>query len=886
MKPTQRNRAQTKPGGLAALAAIGSFLVHSVSARAQAPLKPAEEAFFEQHIRPALVQYCYDCHSEETGKTRGGLLLDTREGMHLGGDNGNILAGDDYQKTLFWEAINWLDLEMPPKQKMPTEVIQHFQQWLEMGAPDPRSREQVLVESSVDLEAGRKHWAFQPLAAPTRESIDSLVEKQLNTNRLSPVAPAPANTLLRRLNTDLVGILPTPKELAAFEAAWKKDSQAAIEAKVDELLARPQYGERWGRHWLDVARYGESTGKDVNVTYPQIWRYRDYVYDAFNQDKPYDQFVREQIAGDLLPAPTDADWQENLIATGFLAMGTKSLNEANPRQHRMDVADEQIDAMSQAILGLTVSCARCHDHKNDPIPTTDYYALAGIFLSTDTLFGTVRSAQNKRATRLLELPLEDPQVAANKFSADDIAQLREQRVRLIQTRRSARGNENASQQQLAAIRRRLAEIDARLAQIESDGTPITTAVAVQDRSQTGDTRVLLRGEVEKPAQTVRRGFLQVLPGGGPAQIRAGQSGRRELAEWLTARENPLTARVMANRVWLKLFGDGIVRSPNNWGLTGEAPTHPELLDHLAQEFVNHDWSVKHLIKTIVLSKTYQRGSQGNPTAFEKDPDNKLLWRMSPRPMDAEVLRDSILALGGGLDLKRPYGSQVAEVGDARVGRGFNRSRFPSDIRYRSAYLPILRDDLPEALGLFDFADPNISKPKREATNVPAQSLFLMNSPFVLREAAAMAKHLLREFTSREAQIQAAFLMAYGRAPDSADTQAAETFFARYQPVDSPAPRRNQFQRGGRQGRRPGAGGGRPNAGQRRGRNGDAMNTGRGAARDGMQSMRGRPQGMGGGRRRGGGSTTALEIPALSAEEQTLAVFCQSLMASGEFRQIQ
>lgn len=870
---------------IATIAIIGSIFSEAPILLAQSDLTPKDEAYFEEHIRPAFVQYCYDCHSEETGKTRGGLLLDTREGMLRGGDNGNILAGTSYQESMFWEAINWLDLEMPPKQKMPAKVIQKFKAWLEMGAPDPREREKVIVESTIDLEEGRKHWAFQKPTATPGASIDSFVAAKLSEASLKPVAAAGANLLLRRLTYDIVGLLPSPKEIAAFSRDWQRDAQAAVAKKVDELLKRPQYGERWGRHWLDVARYAESTGKDVNLTYPHIWRYRDYVFDSFNEDKPYDEFITEQIAGDLLKVKSDTEWQENLIATGFLAMGTKSLNEANPRQHRMDVADEQIDTVSQAILGLTVSCARCHDHKNDAISTVDYYALAGIFLSTDTLFGTVRSAQNKRASQLLELPIIDPRVAANKYSPEDMEQMRQQRLQLLQSRRNARGNENASQQQLAALRRRIAEIESKLDLIETDGTPITMAMAVQDSRQPEDANVLLRGDVEKPAQSIPRGFLQVLPGGGPVKIKQGQSGRRELATWLTSKESPLTARVMVNRIWLKLFGEGLVSSPNNWGTTGTVPTHPKLLDHLALEFMNNGWSIKKIIKEIALSKIYQRGSHMNTINYEQDPDNKLLWRMNPRPMDAETLRDSILTLGGGLDLDRPYGSQVAETGDARVGRGFNQSSLSTDVRYRSVYLPILRDDLPEALGFFDFADPNISKPKREATNVPAQALYLMNNPFVLSEAAAMAKNLIEKFPNRESQIHNAFLLTYSREPDEADLKAARQFFNLYEPVpQQQSYSQQQSPRSPRQGRRPGVQSQGQSQARRRGQfrgpmNGQQQNGGE------MRGMRGGFPGMAAGRRRGAPLGRTPSIPQMTPNEQTLAVFCQSLMASAEFRQV-
>ena len=455
--------------------------------------------FFETHIRPALIQYCYDCHSVETGKTRGGLLLDTQDGMLQGGDNGNVLAGDSYKDSIFWDAINWLDFEMPPKDKMPPEVIGKFEEWLKMGAPDPRRRDTVIVESKIDIEEGRKHWAFQPPSAKPGATIDSLVNAKLQEAGMSPVHPATPSSLLRRLHFDLIGLPPSPEEIANFLQAWKQNPEATLAHKVDQLLATPQYGERWGRHWLDVARYAESTGKDVNMTYPHIWRYRDYVFDSFNADKPYDEFLREQIAGDLLETSAQEERQENLIATGFLAMGTKSLNQSNPRQHRMDVADEQIDTLTQAVLGLTVSCARCHDHKYDPIPTTDYYALAGIFLSTDTLYGTVRSAQNKRPSDLLPLPIPDPKDAESTYSEADLTEMRKTLYNLRMSRRKARQEGNASQQQMAIIRRRIEELEAKLDLIGSDGIPDTVAHGVQDLPKPAHAPVLLRGDVEKPA---------------------------------------------------------------------------------------------------------------------------------------------------------------------------------------------------------------------------------------------------------------------------------------------------------------------------------------------------------------------------------------------------
>ena len=839
-------------------------------------------AYFETHVRPALVKYCYECHSEETGKTKGGLLLDTKEGMLQGGDNGDVLAGDPYTKSLFWEAINWDDLEMPPKKQMPAEVIESFKAWLQMGAPDPRTRKNAVVESKVDLKAGRKHWAFQAPVATPGATIDSLTSAKLASASLAPVGPADAPILLRRLNFDLIGLPPTPEELATFTLAWRRNAKVAVTAKVDELLKRPQFGERWGRHWLDVVRYAESTGKDVNITYPHAWRYRNYVIDAFNADKPYDEFIREQIAGDMLPAKTDAVWQEHLIATGFLAMGTKGLNERNPRQFQMDLVDEQIDTMSLAVLGLTVSCARCHDHKHDPIPTTDYYALAGIFLSTKTNYGTIRSAQNRRAANLIELPLPDPMKEKNRLRPDDIQRLKDQHRELIMTRRTVRNDEKTSQQQLANLRRRIAAIEATLAELDEKGIPATMAMGALETREPINANALVRGDVEKPAQKVARGFLQVLPGGGPASIRRGESGRRELADWLTAKDNPLTARVMVNRIWLHLFGGGLVTSPNNWGLTGHKPTHPKLLDHLAVRFMSENWSVKKLIRTIALSNAYQRSSRMNLANYQIDPDNKLLWRANPRPLDAEALRDSILTVGGGLDLKRPYGSQVSAFGDNRVGLSFNQNRMTTEVRYRSVYLPILRDDLPEALGLFDFADPSVSTPKRESTNVPAQALYLMNSKWVLSEAVAMAQDLVKRFPDQESRIKEAFIRTYSRPPGPNDLSFAKVFFSRFKPVVQKVEEERPFRRPAGRFQRPGQGQ-PPGQGQFQ-RPGRGTRPGQGQfQRPGQGPRPGRMDGAGGDRPGFSGRQRTPVIPAMTDEEQSLAMFCQGLMASAEFR---
>jgi hypothetical protein len=827
-------------------------------ALAQEKLTSAQSEFFEKKIRPAFVKYCYECHSIETGKTRGGLLVDTREGLLQGGDSGPAIAPKNLDESMLWGAITYDTFQMPPEKKMPAEVIADFKTWIEMGAPDPRIREKLFVASKIDIEAGKEHWAFQKPQRPARAGIDLFVSGKLLEAKLNPVEAADPATLLRRLNFDLIGLPPSPDEVNAFLAAWKQSSRTAISKKVDELLARPQFGERWGRHWLDVARYAESSGKSVNVTYPHAWRYRNFVFDSFNEDKPYDEFIRQQIAGDLLAVKTDEEWQENLIATAFLAMGTKGLNERNPRQFRMDVVDEQIDTMSQAVLGLTVGCARCHDHKFDPIPTTDYYALAGIFLSTKTYYGTVSGLQNQRPAKLLILPIADEESATRGFSPEEIEQMEERIQEIQSTIRQARieqrrGGKGLQQQQFLRMRNQIDQIQGQLDTLDENGQPRTYAMGVQDLDETVQASVLVRGDVEKSAQQVDRGFLQVLDFGD--EIKSNRSGRKELADWLTSKDNPLTARVMVNRIWMHLLGEPLMGSPNNWGTTGQKPTHPQLLDYLSVRFMDQGWSVKSVIREIVLSKTYQRGSTYSRRNYEVDPDNRLLWRANPRQLDAESLRDSVLALSGHLNLDRPFASEIAAEGDKRIGRQFDGSTAGDNSKHRSVYLPILRDSLPEALALFDFADPNASAEKRTSTNVPSQSLFLMNNSFVLEQARGMAAKLSEKFTSPEQQVEHAFLLAYGRPATDDEILASLEFYERF----LPEARRNFFAN-------------RTSVTQPRGPAAGQRSVGQPGRRPFGQFPRG-------GRRPGGGPPQ----PPLNPAQQTLMAFCQGLMASAEFR---
>ncbi len=831
---------------------IAGFLLIQVHASwADDKLTTEQTTFFESKIRPVLVRECYGCHSTKVGEVKGGLWLDTQEGMVTGGDSGPAIVAGDLEASLLWNAINHEDYRMPPGKKLSNEVLSDFRKWIEMGAPDPRIRRPGDIKSSItdqDIIDGRSFWSFQRPKKPSIpvteagwpvSEIDSFILRKLNENSLQPNPEADAATVLRRLTFDIVGLPPTPDQIQWMKERWDDDPDAALEHIVDSLLAKPEFGERWARHWLDVARYAESTGKEQNLTYPHAWRYRDYVIDSFNEDKPYHRFVQEQVAGDLLPVNTDEKWAENLVATGFLAIGPKTLTEQNARQFELDLVDEQIDVTTRVMLGVSVACARCHDHKFDPIPQTDYYALSGIFRSTNTYYGTIDTFQNRRPSDLLILPIDDVGPNAKKISTSDLAALtsrlaekRAEQREAQRRRRMARmgsGSDTGNQREMVASFFRLSSevgvLEAQVNAYDDNGNPYSYCMGVQSKDRPVNARLLERGEFDKPAQEVSRGFPQVLCG-EPAEIESRSSGRLELARWIGSQENPLTARVMVNRIWLHLMGNGIVGSPENFGATGQPPTHPELLDYLAVEFMENDWSVKQLIKQIVTSRSYRTSSDYDDASFEIDPENKYLWRMEPKRLDAEVLRDSILAVSGQLDTNRPRGSLVAESGTSvirdgqlidvgatgmysmrdrgnaisRMSMRERRDQFqklrkavkPIDqpVNYRSIYLPIVRDHLPRALEVFDFAEPTMVVGQRESSNTPDQGLYFLNNEFVIQQSDAMARRLIKEADRVKDQLENAFLLAYGRRATADEMRTAANFYRSFKPSNSSRRRGN------------------------------------------------------------------------------------------------
>ncbi len=776
-------------------------------------LTPNQTKFFETKIRPVLIDSCYECHSKKAGHNKGGLTLDTKVGLRQGGNSGPGVIPKNLDESMIWLAVSRTepDYKMPPKSKLPANVIADFRTWIQMGAPDSRNDGlPSVVTTEIDIEEGCKFWSFQkptktsPPAAFSREwsktPIDRFVHTKLADKRMQPAARAETMTLVRRLFFDLIGLPPMfdqravklKDELTGIEIdlASFSDDPSSYRSLVDQLLATQHFGERWGRHWLDIARYAESNGKESNHSYPNAWRYRDYVVDSFNNDKPYDRFVQEQIAGDLLPARTDEQWQEGLIATGFLAIGPKDLREMSFRKFTMDMVDEQIDTTTRAILGLTVACARCHDHKTDPVPTADYYSLAGIFLSSNTYYGTFGTGGRFNTGKLLEMPVLSKN--REQLSPRDIADLKARIAELERRLREHAAQKREKMQQSAdkasdtpaarssakRIRHEHNVLTAKLASLDGSGLSKQYLMGMQDKAAVADTNILVRGEVDSPAQVIPRGFLQVL-NHGPQEIREGHSGRLELSRWLSSHDNPLTARVMVNRVWNKLFGRGLVSSTNNFGATGVRPTHPQLLDHLAVEFMEGGWSVKSLIRSIVLTRTYQASSQFNAANYAIDPDNEFLWRAASRRIDAEALRDKILATSGQLELTRPSGSRVAGAGDVELGRKSSPDLLADLPPHRSVYVPTIRNVSHELLGLFDGADPDVVTGTRDATNVANQALFMMNSPFILEQADVLTKQLMNQADSTRARVELAFQRAYGRAPTDSEIRTALQFQNRF-----------------------------------------------------------------------------------------------------------
>ena len=785
-----------------------------------ASLDPAGVEFFEKHIRPVLVEKCFSCHSKDAEMLEGGLELDSSKGLANGGESGPVIDLENVEASLLLRTLRHTEdvAKMPPEEKLSDEVIAAFEQWIRIGAPDPRS-ESTKTAKELQQEERLSHWAFQPPQIhepPTvqntawpRTKIDAFTLAKQEALGLKPVADATRATLIRRLYFDLIGLPPTPAQVQAFVDNPSSDADVKL---VNRLLASPRFGERWARHWFDVVRFAESSGKEFNFTYPHAWPYRDYVIDAFNADKSYDRFVCEQIAGDLLPDDpygTYEDREDRLVATSMLSFGAKRHNSGGTG-FRMEIVDDQIDVTCKAILGVTVACAKCHDHKFDPIPTKDYYSIAGIFLSTEPLYGTIKQKYSNSPTELIP-------IGPNGIAMHAAAEEYEKMINGIKTPwnakkaeltaaeaaktaadtkiadakkavEAAKEGDTAPAEALKKAQAELATANANIAKFKAELPPLEAAVkalekgrpprppyamSARDRPSPADTKVAIRGDLGQPGEDAPRGFLTALATPDVPTIDPKQSGRLQLAKWMTSRYNPLPARVVVNRIWHHLFGRGIVESVDNFGLMGTPPSHQELLDTLAVEFMEEGWSIKDSIRKIVLSRTYQLSCATSKQNQQIDPENRYLWCSKTRRLPAEIIRDAILAISGQLDIKRPVGSPVTALGDQMV-RGVDTKKLQPPSNHRSVYLPVVRDYLPDMFDRFDFPSPSLVSGKRAVTNVPAQSLFLRNSEFVTQQADHAAKRLLanKSATDDAARVDLAMRWVFARAASEEEKQAA------------------------------------------------------------------------------------------------------------------
>ena len=795
---------------VALLGMLGTLTLATVEDRRVLADESSEEGikYFETHIRPLLAERCYGCHSNRAGKEEGSLRLDHRDGWLKGGDRGRAVVPGDKEASLLIRAVRYSDpdFQMPPKEKLPDEAIAALESWVQMGAPAPEKDLAAEFIHPSDPVAGKNHWAFQPLQQTVvpgvqdqqwpRSEIDRFILAQLEHEQLKPVPDAAPSDLIRRLSFQLVGLPPLPAHIKTYEQSPTPEALAVI---VDELLASPEFGRRWGRHWLDLARYADSNGLDENFLFREAWRYRNWVIDAVNADMPFDRFLLEQLAGDLLPYDSIERRDRQRIAAGFLVVGPKVLLGVDAQRQRLDVADEQIDTIGRSVLGQTLGCARCHDHKFDPIPTFDYYALAGILTSTKVMEQRFMLGEQRVMERLVGLG-EQGDVADEAYEAywRNLAGLKARAEKVKNVRDLLlQKDEPAIAAKLAADGDGFADnakdvavpIEQRIAAQEALLKELTESIAKQpaippramiptEAEVIGDESIRLAGKFDAPAEKVPRGFLKVLNSDSTSAIPVDRSGRLELARWLTdtnSRAGSLAARVQANRIWRHLIGRGLVRTVDNFGRTGEPPSHPELLDHLASQLIEDGWSFKSLIRKIVLSRTFALSSQYDAHNDGRDPDNQLVWRAHRRRVDPESLRDAMLSAAGTLDLN-PIESTVSYLGDQATAVGGNLVRRRTNFNFRSVYLPVIRNDLPELFDVFDFANPHISTGDRPKTTVPTQGLFMLNDPMVMVAAEATARRIIVETASQsEARVNRMYELIVADVPTDGERQALKSF---------------------------------------------------------------------------------------------------------------
>lgn len=727
--------------------------------------------FFETKIRPLLSNNCFACHSQKAktkGKLKAGLYLDSYKGLINGGDSGSIISPGKPDQSRIVEAVLYKneDMAMPPKGKLPEEQIALMRQWVEMGAPWPGSDNEVVAEAvnnnePYDWEKFRnEHWSFKKIQSPnppqikddswSKTPIDKFIFSRLKENGLAPNENAPQRTLIRRAYLNLIGIPPTPSQVNDF---LNDKSPEAFTKVIDELLKSEHYGERWARHWLDVARYSDGHGGfGDNKALPQAWRFRDWVVNALNSDMPYDLFVKKQIAGDLLE-------DKDPIPTGFFVVGpTYNSDGGDPEAKAQALAEtlsDRVDTFSRAFLGLTAACARCHNHKFDPITTHDYYSLAGIFKNTRNVDAPVGDKNQIETHNSWKQAIDELNKNVNQFLDSESKRLS------VNRKEVEKKLPDESKTKLSGIR---TEIE----QLKKSEPPKPGNAHVLAESGSADMHVALRGDLRKKGEIAPRSFIEIIEGKDRNKYSNG-SGRIELSNSVVAPTNPLTARVIVNRIWGWHFGQGLVRTPSNFGTIGEKPSHPLLLDWLAFNFIKEGWSIKKLHKVILTSSTWQMSSSYNKEKFDKDGDNKMLWRYSPRKLEVESWRDTLLAVTGELDKK---------IGGSPDGEILNSKR-------RTLYATISRTgdrfQSDAFLRLFDFPAAVSTSSKRSSSVVPQQYLFMMNSPFMTARAKYLGKQLFDSSDNTKTIIESAYQKLYSRPPDNNERDLANKWLG-----DSPS----------------------------------------------------------------------------------------------------
>jgi hypothetical protein len=771
-------------------------------------------AFFETKVLPVLQQRCFECHSHAK-KLKGGLALDSRGGWLTGGDHGPAVKPGDIEQSLLIKAVRRVDdhLAMPPKDRLPAAEVAILEEWVRQGAPDPRGGGPVKAVSQIDLKKGKLFWSFRPVANPALPTVkdtswpldplDRFILARIERAKLRPVGDAGRYLWLRRVSLDVTGLPPTPAEIKEFA---DDRSPQAFEKVVDRLLNSKAYGERWARHWLDLTGYADMMGTSNQVYAEHAWRYRDYLIAAFNADKPFDEFIREQIAGDLMPATSTEDRAENIVATGFLMVGDIEIVNPDKAKMETDHIDTQVIKIGQTFLGMTLGCARCHDHKFDPIGLEDYYAIAGTLHSSPSSHKMpdmgVWSSLN--STVLPETPAQ--LTARKKLEAET-----EQRIASLKAEQKKLTEEKAAlSRQLAAIgspadkdalTKRRDELDTQLKKLASDiqhaeffkdKTP--RAFAMSDGPKPADMPIYVRGNPYAPSTVVPRGAVRVASWDKFPAIPAGQSGRLQLADWLADKRNPLTARVTVNRLWQKLFGTGLVPSVDYFGARGDVPTHPELLDHLATRFMQGGWSQKAFLRSLVLSRTYRLGSANEPAAMKLDPENKLYWRMNRQRLDAEAMRDSLLAISGELTrnssgpalvMEHPENCGSLSLKGVNPPNYTHRKPRPAQEFERTIYLPVFRSGTagPDRLrAFFDFVDPAMTAGQRSQTVVPTQTLFLLNNDLLRKRAQMLADKLIADEKSPDTRLEALWLRVFNRPITPAERNEALAFLGSVEPL--------------------------------------------------------------------------------------------------------